>query len=95
MASTTPDSPVSDDGVDICYETFGFPHDPAILLLAGGGSSMLFWPEDFCHYLRKNRRYLIRYDYRDTGKSVTVAPGAATYTLSDFADDALQILINV
>jgi pimeloyl-ACP methyl ester carboxylesterase len=53
---------------------------------------MLFWPRRFLPLSKENRCYVIRYDYRDTGKSITVAPGAATYTLSDFVDEALHIL---
>jgi len=95
MASTSSQLPIgtpNNNKVDLCYETFGSPHDPAIILLAGGQSSMLFWAEDFCQYLKENRRYVIRYDYRDTGRSVHYAPGAAPYKLADFADDVLQIM---
>ncbi|PMD29838.1 alpha/beta-hydrolase [Hyaloscypha variabilis F] len=95
MKTATPQLPIGTANhgrVDLCYETFGSPHDPAIILLAGGQSSMLFWSEDFCQYLKKNRRYVIRYDYRDTGKSLHYPPGAPPYKLADFADDVLQIM---
>jgi len=79
--------------VNLCVEAFGNPTDPPILLLAGGGSaSMLWWYEEFCLRLTQGPRFVIRYDYRDSGRSTTYKPGAATYTLTDFAEDALAIL---
>jgi pimeloyl-ACP methyl ester carboxylesterase len=80
------------NGVDLCIETFGNPTDLPILLLAGGSASMLWWYEEFCQRLAQGPRFVIRYDYRDSGRSTTYKPGAATYTLSDFAKDALGIL---
>ena len=81
------------NGVDLCVETFGSPTDPPILLLAGGGpAAMLWWNEEFCLRLAQGSRFVIRYDPRDSGRSTTYKPGAATYTLPDFANDALAIL---
>jgi len=80
------------NGVDICVETFGTLKNPAILLLAGGGSSMLFWEDDFCQRLVLGPRFVIRYDYRDTGRSTCYEPGTAIYSLRDFAKDALGLL---
>ena len=34
--------------IEICYETFGDPADPAILLIMGLGTQMVAWHEDFC-----------------------------------------------
>jgi pimeloyl-ACP methyl ester carboxylesterase len=48
--------------------------------------------EEFCLRLTQGPRFVIRYDYRDSGRSTTYKPGAATYTLTDFAKDALAIL---
>lgn len=80
------------NGVDLCVETFGNPTDPPILLLAGASTSMLWWYEEFCLRLAQGPCFVIRYDYRDSGRSTTYKPGAATYTLADFAKDALAIL---
>jgi hypothetical protein len=43
--------------------------------IAGIGASMLWWEEGFCRMLADNRRFVIRYDHRDTGRSVTYEPG--------------------
>ena len=37
----------------------------------GIGASMLWWEEDFCRMLADGRRFVLRYDHRDTGRSVT------------------------
>ena len=79
-------------GLTLATEAFGDPSDPAILLIMGATSSMLWWPEAFCEQLAGAGRYVIRYDNRDTGRSTTGAPGKPTYTTDDMADDAVRIL---
>lgn len=70
------------NGVGLCAETFGNPADPAILLIMGAGGSMLSWHEGFCERLAAGERFVIRYDNRDTGRSVAYEPGAvASLTL--------------
>jgi hypothetical protein len=44
---------------------------PAIFLVQGVGASMLWWEDGFCRMLADARRFVIRYDHRDTGRSVT------------------------
>jgi pimeloyl-ACP methyl ester carboxylesterase len=80
------------NGVDLCLETFGDPTDPAILLIAGAGGSMLSWEDDFCKLVAAGSRFVIRYDNRDTGRSVTYKPGAPKYTGHDLVEDAVGIL---
>jgi pimeloyl-ACP methyl ester carboxylesterase len=62
------------NGVELCTEAFGDPPDPPILLIGGIGASMLWWEEDFCRMLAGGARFVIRYDHRDTGRSVTLFP---------------------
>ncbi|XVV15329.1 alpha/beta fold hydrolase [Actinoplanes sp. CA-131856] len=64
VASVSPD-------VQIAYETFGRPHDPAVLLVMGFGAQMIAWHEDLCRMLADRGRYVIRYDNRDCGLSTT------------------------
>jgi pimeloyl-ACP methyl ester carboxylesterase len=80
------------NGVDLCVQSFGDRDDPAILLIAGGASSMLHWAEEFCGRLAAGSRFVIRYDHRDTGRSVTYPPGAPQYTGRDLAEDAIGVL---
>jgi len=80
------------NGVELCSEPFGDPRDPAILLIMGIGASMLWWDEDFCGMLAERGRFVIRYDHRDTGRSVSYAPGEPAYTGADLVADAAGVL---
>jgi pimeloyl-ACP methyl ester carboxylesterase len=83
---------VEANGVELCTEAFGNPDDPPILLVMGIGASMLWWEEDFCRMLADGGRFVIRYDHRDTGRSVTYEPGHPGYTGADLVADATGVL---
>jgi pimeloyl-ACP methyl ester carboxylesterase len=83
---------VEANGVALCVETFGDPADPAILLIHGAGNSMLSWQDELCARLAAGGRFVIRYDMRDAGRSVTYEPGAARYGLADLVEDAVGVL---
>jgi pimeloyl-ACP methyl ester carboxylesterase len=55
--------------LELEYETFGDPNDPAILLIMGFSTQMIIWPTDFCESLADAGYYVIRYDNRDVGLS--------------------------
>jgi pimeloyl-ACP methyl ester carboxylesterase len=93
------------NGHEVCYETFGDPSDPALLLTMGLATQMLGWHEDFCGELAHRGFHVIRYDNRDVGRSQSMegrVPSivqllrrdkrAASYTLEDMADDAVGLL---
>jgi pimeloyl-ACP methyl ester carboxylesterase len=86
------DQIVQANGVELCVETFGHPADPPILLIHGAGSSMLSWDEELCELLAAGARFVVRYDSRDAGRSVTYEPGAPRYTLRDLVADAVGLL---
>ena len=77
------------NGVELCTQSFGDPDDPPVLLVMGIGGSMLWWEEGFCRMLADGGRLVIRYDHRDTGRSVSYEPGQPGYTGSDLVDDAV------
>lgn len=80
------------NGVALCTEAFGDPADLPILLVMGIGASMLWWDERFCRMLAEGGRLVIRYDHRDTGRSVTYELGAPGYTSADLVADAVGVL---
>ena len=80
------------NGVELCTEPFGDPTDPAILLVMGLGGSMLWWADGFCRMLADPGRFVIRYDHRDTGRSVSYEPGRPGYTGADMEADAVGVL---
>jgi pimeloyl-ACP methyl ester carboxylesterase/SAM-dependent methyltransferase len=79
-------------GVDLCVETFGDPAHPAILLVSGMGASMDWWPDEFCRRLAAGLRQVIRYDHRDTGRSVTYPPGSPGYGSDELTTDPIGLL---
>jgi pimeloyl-ACP methyl ester carboxylesterase len=80
------------NAVDLCVETFGDTGRPAILLVGGAAMSMDWWEDDFCELLAAGPRFVIRYDHRDTGRSVSYPPGAPGYTGADLVADAVGVL---
>jgi pimeloyl-ACP methyl ester carboxylesterase len=80
------------NGVQLCTEPFGEGAAPPILLIMGVGASMLWWEEGFCRMLADGGRFVIRYDHRDTGRSVTDPPGRPGYTGADLTADAVGVL---
>jgi pimeloyl-ACP methyl ester carboxylesterase len=93
------------DGVELCFETFGDPEAPAMLLTMGLATQMLGWHEDFCEELAGRGFHVIRFDNRDCGRSQRMdgsVPSivqllrrdrrAASYTLEDMAGDGVGLL---
>ena len=83
---------VEANGVELCTEPFGDPAHAPLLLIMGTGASMLWWEEGFCRLLADGGRFVIRYDHRDTGRSVTYEPGRPGYTGADLVGDACGVL---
>jgi len=80
------------DGVELCADWWGAPAEPPVLLIMGLGASMLWWPEDFCRALADGGRFVVRYDQRDTGRSITYPLGNPGYTGGDLVSDVIGIL---
>jgi pimeloyl-ACP methyl ester carboxylesterase len=92
--------------VELCYEEFGDPADPALLLVMGLGTQMLGWDAELCEQFAAEGFRVIRFDNRDIGRSthlsdrrppslfelVTRRPRDPAYTLEDMADDAAGLL---
>jgi pimeloyl-ACP methyl ester carboxylesterase len=82
---------LSINGVELCAETFGNRANPAIMLVAGGSASMLWWDAALCEKLAAHDRYVVRYDHRDTGRSTCYPPGQPAYSFTDLTMDILGI----
>jgi pimeloyl-ACP methyl ester carboxylesterase len=83
---------IETNGVQLCAQAFGDPAHPPVLLVMGTGASMLWWEDDFCRMLADRRRYVLRYDHRDTGRSTTYPPGHPGYTGADLVADTAAVL---
>ena len=91
--------------IELCYETFGDPADPTILLIMGLATQMIAWREDFCEELVARGFHVVRFDNRDIGRSTKVkgpvptipqlllrSRKAGVYRLKDMANDAFGLL---
>ena len=92
-------------GITLCYERFGDPADPPILLIMGLSTQMIAWHEDFCEELVERGFQVIRFDNRVIGRSTHLDIPPPTlgqlvsrrfrpdqYTLSDMAEDAAGLI---
>ena len=55
--------------IEIEYDTFGSPSDPALLLIMGFTAQMVAWEEEFCKMFSDRGFHVIRFDNRDCGLS--------------------------
>jgi pimeloyl-ACP methyl ester carboxylesterase len=92
--------------VELCYEPFGDPDHPAVLLVMGLGTQMLGWHADFCRRLAERGFFVVRYDNRDVGRSTHLSDRPAptprelvarrirrpAYLLEDMAADGVGLL---
>lgn len=67
MAKTTA------NGIQIEYDTFGKPGEPALLLIVGLANQLIHWDEALCQQLARRGHYVIRFDNRDAGLSTKLA----------------------
>lgn len=92
--------------IELCWQEFGDPADPPLLMVMGLGAQMILWPDELCELLASRGFRVIRFDNRDSGRS-TILDGAGpasiraalageinpdAYTLSDMAGDAAGLL---
>lgn len=87
-----PQKTIYDTGLAIATESFGDPAHRAILLVMGGGASMLWWPEAFCERLASHNRFVIRYDQRETGRSTPYLPDGPSFSYGDLIADTMRVL---
>lgn len=101
---TTARARVSAD-LELAYETFGDPADPAMVLVMGLGTQMIAWPDELCRDLAGRGFHVVRFDNRDVGESthldhlpvpkitrVVTKRTRPPYTVGDMAGDTLGLL---
>ena len=93
------------EGITLCYETFGDPAAPPLLLVMGLGMQMIAWDDEWCEQLAGRGFHVVRFDNRDAGRSThTDVPtprikqlatrkfDPRQYRLTDLAGDAARLL---
>ena len=94
------------NGIHICYDAFGNPANPPLLLVAGLGMQLISWDEEVCTLLAQRGYWVIRFDNRDVGLSTkfddagmpNLLPALqggqidAPYLLKDMAADAVGLM---
>ncbi len=92
-------------GITLCYETYGDPADPPVVLVMGLATQMIAWHEEFCEQLADRGFYVVRFDNRDIGRSTHLGfrpptmgqmlrrrVGPEQYSLSDMAEDTAGLI---
>jgi pimeloyl-ACP methyl ester carboxylesterase len=92
-------------GIRLCYEQFGDPADPPIVLIAGLGQQLHSWPSDFVGALAHRGFCVTRFDNRDVGRSTHMSfppphplailrggNNARQFHLGDMARDTVGLL---
>lgn len=107
QAETTSDEMMIDvgGGMELCFVDGGDPADPPLLLVAGLGLQLTYWPRDFVEQLIDSGFRVIRFDNRDAGRSskTNVKPPSVAqlltrrfsrdqYVLADMAADTIGLL---
>jgi pimeloyl-ACP methyl ester carboxylesterase len=70
------------NGIQLCYETFGDPANPPMVLIMGLAAQMIVWDDEFCALLAARGFWVVRFDNRDIGMS-TRFPKARTPRLAE------------
>ena len=69
MPIRTPPAFARANGMDLCYDTFGDPGAPPLVLIMGLATQMIAWDDDFCAQLADRGYWVTRFDNRDVGQS--------------------------
>lgn len=65
----TPPAFTNANGIELCYDAFGDPQAPPLLLIMGLAAQMIAWDDEFCDRLAARGYRVVRFDNRDIGLS--------------------------
>jgi len=69
LAQRTAPAFANANGIELCYDTFGDPQAPPLVLIMGLAAQMIAWDDEFCSALAGRGYRVIRFDNRDIGLS--------------------------
>jgi pimeloyl-ACP methyl ester carboxylesterase len=69
VTAHVPEAFASANGLALCYDSFGDPAAPPLLLIMGLGAQMILWDDEFCAGIADRGFRVIRFDNRDIGRS--------------------------
>lgn len=70
-----PEALVRANSIELCWDEFGSPDAPPMLLIMGLGAQMILWHDGFCEALANRGFRVIRFDNRDIGRSQRMSGG--------------------
>src|SRR5262245_37352711 len=77
--------------VQLYYETFGDPADPALVLVNGLGSQCINYRTEWVEQIAAEGFHVVRFDNRDVGLSTHLTDDDP-YTVDDMAEDLLAVI---
>lgn len=63
------------NGIDICYDIFGYSDAEPMVMIMGLGAQLIHWDDEFCIELARHGFRVIRFDNRDIGLSQKMTGG--------------------
>jgi pimeloyl-ACP methyl ester carboxylesterase len=63
------------NGIDICYDIFGYSDAEPMVMIMGLGAQLIHWDDEFCIELASRGFRVIRFDNRDIGLSQKMTGG--------------------
>jgi len=75
------------------YATTGDKNAPALVLIMGTAAPLTMWDDEFCEGLANQRFRVVRFDYRDTGRSTSTPgpmPSSIPEVMAAFAEGKLK-----